>query len=142
MDGDAAWADGAPAWVDLADPAVRARLTPAALAALPGLGDAWALTAGQLVSLLGDVTAAEWETWQTTPPSSLSEAQLTRVSYLLGIYAAFHALYGPDLADSWVHRPNTNPLFGGRAPLDELVSGDISSLADVRALLDARRAHG
>jgi hypothetical protein len=35
--------------------------------------------------------------------------------------------------------PNTNPLFGGRRPLDHMIAGGLPALQVVRRLLDARR---
>ncbi len=48
-------------------------------------------------------------------------------------------LYGDDLADEWVHLPNTNALFAGATPLDVMLRGGIPAMERVRALLDARR---
>jgi hypothetical protein len=61
------------------------------------------------------------------------------VSYLLGIYTALRALHQGELADRWVRRPNTNVLFDGRTPIDTMITGGIPAMAEVRALLDARR---
>ena len=40
---------------------------------------------------------------------------LLRISLLLGIYKDLHILYPEaDLADRWIHLPNSNSIFGGR----------------------------
>jgi hypothetical protein len=127
------------AWVDLRDPAEQARLTPAALRGMGQLSAAWGLTVPQTCSLLGDVSPSSWHAWVRTPPKSLGVDRLTRASYLLGIYTALHVLYGDDLADEWVHLPNTNALFAGATPLDVMLRGGIPAMERVRALLDARR---
>ena len=127
------------AWVDLRDPTEQARLTPAAVRATARLGDAWGLTVAQVCTLLGDVSPSTWHAWVRTPPKTLGVDRLTRASYLMGIYAALHVLYGSPLADEWVHLPNTNPLFNGRTPLDAMLLGGIPAMERVRALLDARR---
>jgi hypothetical protein len=48
-------------------------------------------------------------------------------------------LYSDQLADEWVHLPNSNPLFGGEPPLEVMLRGGIPAMERVRALLDARR---
>lgn len=128
-----------PAWVDLSDPGERVRLTPAAVRALPRLVAAWSLTVEQIGVLLGGIPSSTWFSWRTRPPTDLGWDRLTRVSLLLGIYSALHALFTAELADEWVGLPNSNPLFGGRTPLDVMVSGGIPAMTEVRALLDARR---
>jgi hypothetical protein len=127
-------------WSDLADPAERERLSPAAIRSMSALAQRWSLTVDQIGTLLGGVPPSTWHAWVKSPPRDLGTDRLTRASYLLGIYTALHVLY-PDspLADQWVHRPNSNVLFAGAAPLDVLMSGGIGAMERVRSLLDARR---
>lgn len=126
--------------LDLLRPAERQAVTPAAVRGLVRLAKAWNLTVEQVCTLLGDVPASTWHAWAQRPPRDLGLDRLTRVSYLLGIYTALHVLYPRSpLADEWIGRPNTNPLFDGRRPLDMLLEGGIPAMDRVRALLDARR---
>ena len=99
----------------LADPDERARLTPAARSAADGLRRAWALSAAEIVALVGLDEAAADVVVAGAPP--MSRDQLQRVGLLVGMYADLHRLHRADLADAWVTRPNTNPLFDGLAPL-------------------------
>jgi hypothetical protein len=127
-------------WVDLRDPSERRRLTPAAVRSMARLADAWGLTVEQLCTLLGGVPASTWHAWVKKPPRDWGVDRLTRASLLLGIYSALQVLYpGHRLADEWVKRPNSNVLFGGRAPIDLLLAGGIAAMTQVRSLLDARR---
>ena len=128
-----------PTWVDLTDADERARLSPPAVRALPRLASAWGVTVEQMGALLGGVAPSTWHSWKSSPPAELPVDRLTRISLLLGIYSALHALYRGELADQWISRPNTNPLFEGRTPLDVLIAGGIPAMVEVRALLDARR---
>lgn len=125
--------------VDLADPAERRRLTPAAVRGFRGLAQAWGLTVDEACALLGDVSPSTWHAWAQQPPRTLGFDVLTRISYLMGIYTALQILYPGPLADAWVTRPNTNALFAGRRPLDVMTAGGIPALERVRSLLDARR---
>jgi hypothetical protein len=74
------------------------------------------------------------------PDRTLDADRLTRLSYLLGIFKALGVLYAEPLADEWIQRPNTNPLFGGVTPLEYMVRGGLPAMQAVRRLLDARRA--
>jgi hypothetical protein len=59
---------------------------------------------------------------------------------VLGIYKALHILYPEaQLADQWVNLHNTNPMMGGKPPLELMIEGGIDGLHQVRRLLDARR---
>ncbi len=128
-----------PAWVDLTDPTERERLSASAVTGAARLAAAWGLTVEQVGGLLGGVPPSTWHAWKKHAPADLGTDRLTRISYLLGIYTALHALHSAALADAWVTRPNTNPMFAGRTPLAVMLSGGIPALAAVRALLDARR---
>lgn len=124
---------------DLSDPARRQALTPAALRALVQLAEQWRLTTEQTTRLLGDVPSSTWFVWKGKAPDDIGTDRLTRVSLLLGIYTALHALHSAELADQWVKLPNKNALFGGRPPLEYMQRGGIPALIAVRALLDGRR---
>jgi hypothetical protein len=65
--------------------------------------------------------------------------ELTRISYIVGIYKALHILLPDDLADHWVTQPNDNPLFRGQPPVDYMVRAGIPGLQHVRSLVDAER---
>lgn len=92
-----------------------------------------------MCALLGGISASTWYSWRGSAPTELSVDQLTRVSYLLGIYTALRSLLRQPLADEWVSRPNTNPLFAGQPPIEVMARGGIVALAQVRALLDGAR---
>jgi Protein of unknown function (DUF2384) len=69
---------------------------------------------------------------------TLDQDRLMRISYLIGIFKSLNILYSQRLADQWMRLPNTNPIFGGRTPLDYLRGGQ-PAMEIVRRLLDARR---
>ncbi len=131
--------DESPPLVELGDASTRAELTRAAVPALARLAEGWRLSTDQMCGLLGGIAPSTWYAWKNASPRELSIDQLTRASYLLGIYTALHALFRDPLADQWVGRANTNPLFGGATPIDVMTSGGIVALAQVRALLDGAR---
>jgi hypothetical protein len=129
-----------PVPVDLAAPDVRARLGPAALKAFFNLAERWKLRDEDARALLGGVTNGPYYVMKGNPNRALDIDRLTRVSYLIGIFKALNILYSEALADEWVRRPNTNPLFAGRTPLAYMIRGGVPAMVNVRRLLDARRA--
>jgi hypothetical protein len=132
----------APAPAALLDSYERQRLTGSALAATSSLASAWQLTVDEVCALLGGVAPSTWHSWHNKAPADLGIDRLMRISYLLGIYSALHALHQGSLADEWIRRPNTNRLFNGSTPLEGLIVGGIPAMVEVRALLDSRRGGG
>jgi uncharacterized protein (DUF2384 family) len=104
------------------------------------IAEAWKLTPEQQMKLLGLTSRSTYYKWRKEPPRQLSPDLLERLSYLFGIYKNLQVLL-PDaqLADEWVRRPNTNPLFGGSSPLERMLSGLVADLYVVRSYLDAER---
>lgn len=125
--------------VDLASRPERERLSPSALKAFFTIAARWAVRDEDARALLGGVSNGPYYRWKKDPSRTLDTDTLTRISYLVGIFKALNILYGPALADEWVHLPNTNRLFGGRTPLAYMAEGGVPALQTVRRLLDARR---
>jgi hypothetical protein len=126
--------------VDLASRQVRERLSPAALTAFFNIMARWSIRDDEARALLGGVTNGPFYEMKRNPARTLDTDRLTRVSYLIGIFKALGILHAQPLADAWVRRPNTNPLFAGVSPLDYMIRGGLPAMQNVRRLLDARRA--
>lgn len=129
--------DAAP---DLGEPAIRERLSPAALKAFFAIMARWKVKDEDARKLLGGVTNGPYYEMKRHPNRVLDIDRLTRISYLIGIFKALHILHSRQLADEWVRLPNTNPLFGGDTPLACMLHGGLPVMQTVRRLLDARRA--
>jgi uncharacterized protein (DUF2384 family) len=125
--------------VDLSSKENRARLSPAAIEGLLRIASHWKLRDEDSRGLIGGMSNGSFYELKNGSPKTLEEDQLTRISLLIGIYKALNILYSEKLADAWIALPNTNPMFGGRAPLDYMKTGGILAFAKVRQLLDARR---
>ena len=125
--------------VDLSRKDNRARLSPAAIRGLFRLARHWGLRDEDTRVLLGGMSNGSFYGLKQRSNKTLDEDQLTRVSLLVGIYKALNILYSAKLADAWMTRPNTNPMFGGDAPLSYAKKGGIPALLRIRQLLDARR---
>jgi hypothetical protein len=67
--------------------------------------------------LLGGVPRSTLYKWKTAA-GTLSQDQLTRISYIVGIYKALHILLPDDVADHWKTRPNDHFLFQVHPPVD------------------------
>jgi hypothetical protein len=99
----------------------------------------WNLTNDEQMTLLGAERSTFFK-WKRDRDGLLSRDTLERISYILGIYKDLHILLPNDqAADTWVRRPNTAPLFGGKSALDRMLSGKVSDLYVVRQYLDAQR---
>lgn len=125
--------------VDLSSREQRQRLSHSALAGFFRLAERWSLRDEDARALLGGVSSSTYYEWKKRPRRLLDVDQITRISYLVGIYKALHVLYGDALADAWVTLPNRNAIFGGRTPLDYMTAGGLLAMQTVRRLLDARR---
>jgi uncharacterized protein (DUF2384 family) len=120
--------------------AAEQNLGPAALKTFFRIAELWALTPDQQMTLLGITSPSTYYKWRKAPPQRLSPDMLERISYVFGIYKALQILLPNERqADSWVRRPNTNPLYGGKPPLERLLSGQVADLYVVRRHLDAER---
>ena len=115
----------------LSGPALRAFFRIAAL---------WGLSVDDEMALLGVTARSTFFKWKKDPNAVLPKDTLERISYILGIYKALQILL-PDekAADEWVKRPNAAQSFGGRSPLDRMLSGQVADLFVVRQYLDAQR---
>jgi hypothetical protein len=125
---------------DLASREARVRLSPAALRAFFNIAARWKLRDEDARALLGGVSNGPFYEMKRNPDRTLDTDRLTRVSYLIGIFKALGVLHSDALADAWIQRPNSNPLFAGLTPLAYMIRGGLPAMQTVRRLLDARRA--
>jgi hypothetical protein len=103
------------------------------------IAEAWGLSNDEQMTLLGTERSTYYK-WKRERDGLLSKDTLERISYILGIYKALHILLPNDqAADTWIRRPNTAPVFGGKSALDRMRSGQVSDLYVVRQYLDAQR---
>jgi hypothetical protein len=129
-----------PPVADLGSREARERLSPAALKAFFNAMARWKVRDEQARGLLGGVSNGPFYEMKRNPDRTLDADRLTRISYLIGIFKALGVLHAEALADAWVQRPNSNPLFGGLTPLEYMIRGGLPAMQNVRRLLDARRA--
>ena len=127
------------------DPKIRKQLSAPAIRAFLQIADAWSLTVGEQIALLGYPAESTYFKYKAGANQdadgigTLSFDTLVRISLVLGIFKALHILYADELlANRWVKLPNSNPLFGGKPALTLMTSG-IDGLYQVRRLLDGRR---
>jgi uncharacterized protein (DUF2384 family) len=125
--------------VDIASRAARERLSPSALRAFVNVMDRWSVRDEDARELLGGVSNGTLYAIKRREKKLLNADELLRVSYLVGIFKALNILYSTALADAWMTRPNSNPIFGGETPLEYALKGGIPALQTVRRLLDSRR---
>jgi uncharacterized protein (DUF2384 family) len=124
---------------DLTDPSTRKRLSPAAIEAFFKIAEKWDLKNEDAMALLGGVSHGRYYELKRSRKGVLTQDELTRISLLIGIFKSLNILFGRKLADQWVSRPNSNPMFTNAPPLVSLVQGGVPGLMGVRRLLDSRR---
>jgi len=100
--------------------------------------DKWRVSTEKAGDLLGGMPRSSVYKLKTAA-GTLRQDELTRISYIVGIYKALHILLPDTLADQWISQANENILFGGQTPLEYIVKAGIPGLHQVRSLLDAAR---
>jgi hypothetical protein len=128
-----------PPVVDLASKDARERLSPAAIRTFFNIMARWRIRDEDARALLGGISNGPFYELKKNPDRVLDTDRLTRISYLIGIFKALNILYSEKLADEWVQRPNSNPIFGGQTSLAYMMKGGLPAMQTVRRLLDARR---
>ncbi len=124
---------------NLSDAATRKRLSHAAIEAFFQIVEKWQINNDDAMGLLGGVSHGRYYALKKTRRGVLTQDELTRISFLIGIYKALNILFGRKLADQWMLLPNSNPMFGGASPLSSLIEGGLPAMLQVRRLLDSRR---
>jgi hypothetical protein len=97
---------------DLSRLETRERLSQSAIAGFFAIIDTWQIPLERAGDLLcGMPRSAVYKL--KSAAGTLRQDELTRISYLVGIYDALHIVLPDDLADRWVTQPNDNLLFRG-----------------------------
>jgi uncharacterized protein (DUF2384 family) len=139
-------ADIGPEHLDVARfaPANRRRLGGPGLRSFLAISDLWGLTEEQRRLTLGLPSRSTYYNWVRTVREhrdvTLDVDVLTRISAVLGIHHALGVLQANERdAVRWLRSPHHAPVFGGRPPLDLVVSGTQDGLLWVRRFLDSAR---
>ncbi len=117
------------------NPALLAR---AGLATFFRIAAEWQLDGADQMALLGLTSRTTFFRWKKSAPAALPPDTLERLSHVFGIYKSLQILLPGPTATTWINRPNSAPLFGGRPALDLMLSG-VAGLFLVRAYLDGER---
>lgn len=119
----------------------RRRLSGAAMRLFFNTAELLGLTVEQRRAILGDISEATYHNWRRDPGKVvLTRDQLERVSLLLGILKGARLVFADDTAAfRWLHAPNTDHPFHGRAPVEMMTAGGMIDLYRVRRYLDAWR---
>ena len=123
---------------DLSRLETRERLSHSAVEGFFAIMEKWQIPIEGAGALLGGIPRSSLYKLKTAA-GILKQDELTRISYIVGVYKALHILLPDEQADQWMSRPNDNPLFLGQAPVDYAVRAGIPGLQQIRSLLDAAR---
>jgi uncharacterized protein (DUF2384 family) len=123
---------------DLSRLEMRERLSQSAIDGFFVIIDKWQVPIERAGELLGGMPRSTVYKLKSAA-GTLRQDELTRISYIVGIYKALHILLPDELADRWMQQPNDNFLFRGQSPIDYVIRAGIPGLQQVRSLLDAER---
>jgi uncharacterized protein (DUF2384 family) len=123
---------------DLSRLETRERLSQPAVDGLFRIAEKWRVPLEIVGQLLGGIPRSSVYKLKTAA-GTLRQDELTRISYIVGIYKALHILLPEELADRWMSRPNDYFLFAGQSPLEYVLRAGIPGLQQVRSYLDAAR---
>jgi hypothetical protein len=125
-------------------PANRRRLSAPGLRTFLTIADLWGLTEEQRRLVLGYPSRSTYQNWckqaREHGEITLDVDVLTRISAMLGIHQALGILFPNEhLGIEWLRTSHQATVFGGRPPLDLIVSGSQDGLLTVRRFLDGAR---
>lgn len=125
-------------------PANRRRLSAPALRTFLAIADLWGLTEEQRLLVLGYPSRSTYHNWckqaREHGTFTLDVDVLTRISSVLGIHQGVGILFPAEqLGVEWLRTPHSSVVFGGRPPLDLVISGSQDGLLSVRRFLDGAR---
>ncbi len=101
----------------------------------------WRLSADEQRRLLGYPARSTFYRWRREHRGRLSGDTMERISCVIGIYGALHAIFSDGTqADSWVRRPNAAPQFSGQTALQLMIESTTYDLRFVRRYLDGQIA--
>src|ERR1700730_6027605 len=92
---------------DLSRLETRERLSQSAIDGFFAIMGKWKIPIERAGELLGDTPRSTVYKLKSAA-GTLRQDELTRISYLVGIYKALHILLPDQLADEWGSRPNAN----------------------------------
>ncbi len=125
---------------NLANAAVRERLSTSAIKAFVNIADRWKLTESQARGLLGGIASSTYHAWKTEPSGKkLDQDSLMRISLVIGIFKALQIYFGKPWADRWVTLANRGSLFSGQAPIEYMVRNGQPGMLQIRRMLDSWR---
>lgn len=119
---------------------VDADMAAAGLRTFFRIAERWKLTDDEQFKLLGLQDIPSLVALRSGASTAVSRSMFDRISYVLRIFKAINILLPqPDRADGWVRAENWSKIFGGRRPVDLIVSGNVDDLRQVGRYLDAQQ---
>jgi uncharacterized protein (DUF2384 family) len=113
-----------------------AAVLPLTLEAFKKIMRAWQAPGREFRQLLGLAPGTNIEKLDTL---TLSDEQITRITYVMDVSEAMVLYMGDEMAVHWVGQRNTNALFAGRSPLEYMARGGLDAMRNVRKLLDTEK---
>ena len=118
----------------------REEIERAGLQAFFAITSEWSLSADQQRQLLGNPGRSRFFQLKAGKRSALSDDELDRLAYISGIYASLKILYSPENCLLWISNPGRREtLWSNNSPLQYMLSGGLTALADIYRYLNGLR---
>ncbi|MCB1858601.1 MAG: DUF2384 domain-containing protein [Gammaproteobacteria bacterium] len=112
----------------------------AGLKAFFAITDEWGLNTEQQRRLLGNPGRSRFFQLKSGKRTGVSDDELDRLAYVIGIYAALNILYNPENCLRWLGNPSkADSLWRGQSPLTYMLDGGMAALVDVYRYLNGLR---
>lgn len=108
----------------------------AGLAAFFVITNEWGLTSAEQRTLLGSPVPETFSQWKSDKKGVLTQEYKDRILQVLRIYRALNCIYSKANIKVWLRHTNKNLLFNNRSPIEHMLTGRASAVADVKNYLD------
>ncbi len=112
----------------------------AGLLAYFSIAGEWGINTSEQRTLLGNPGRSRFFELKAGKTYSVSDDELDRLAYVLGIYSALNILYSPENAILWLKNSSEpGSIWRGQSPLAYLLTGKMMALIDVYRYLNGLR---
>lgn len=115
-------------------------LNEAALSAFFQIASEWKLNNDNQRLLLGNPGRSRFFEMKKNSPPKLSDDELDRLAYIIGIYSVLNVLYSEENCTQWLANPSKpTSIWRGQSPMEYMLTGKMIALADVYRYLNGLR---
>lgn len=118
----------------------QGELNEAALNAFFQITSEWSLNTDKQRLLLGNPGRSRYFELKKNNHAKLSDDELDRLAYIIGIYTVLNVLYNEENCHQWLNNPSKpTSIWKGQSPMEYMLTGKLVALADVYRYLNGLR---